>query len=464
MIDYICSMSQIVNDTRKGSIIETRINDLAFDGKSVGEVGGKIIFFDGGLPGEMVRAKIVKSKARYNFGRVIEIVEKSPDRIQAKCAHFGICGGCTWQDLRYDKQLYFKKKQILDCLKHIGKIDNIDLKPVVGSDEQFYYRNKMEFSFNVTENDGFVFGLHRRGYFDQIFDLQECWLESPLSNEIVVWFREFVRTNKIPVYDVYSHEGFVRFLAIREAKKTGQVMLNIVTVDDKIPNVDELCREACRRFPQVASIVQNINNSKSNIARGESERVLHGKGYIEEEILGFKFRIYANSFFQTNTLQTEKLYSLIYEILSPNKNDHLLDLYCGAGAIGICASKLVKDVVGVELEPSAIRAAKENAELNKLENVHFLAGSVQEILTDNTVLNNITCAIIDPPRAGLHPKALKRLIEIKFPKMVYVSCNPASFARDAALLVQAGYKIGCMTPVDMFPHTMHIELVAGFYL
>lgn len=457
-------MSQIVNDIRKGHIIETRVNDLAFDGKSVGEVGGKIIFFDGGLPGEMVRAEIVKRKAQYNFGRVIEIVEKSPDRVQAKCAHFDICGGCTWQDLRYDRQLYFKRKQILDCLKHIGRIDNIDLEPAVGSYEQFYYRNKMEFSFNVAEEDGFVLGLHKRGHFDQIFDLRGCWLESPLSNEIVDWFREFVRANKIPVYDVYSHEGFVRFLVIREAKKTGQVMLNIVTVDGEIPNAEELCRETCRIFPRVASIIQNINNSKSNIARGESERVLYGKNYIEEEILGFRFRIYPNSFFQTNTFQAERLYSLIYEILNPNENDYLLDLYCGTGTIGICASRLVRNVVGIELEPSAIRAAKENAEINKLENVHFLTGSVQEMLADINTLNNITCAIIDPPRAGLHPKALKRLIDIKFPKMVYVSCNPATFARDAALLVQAGYKVGRMAPIDMFPHTMHIELVAGFYL
>ncbi len=457
-------MTETVNNILKGSVIETRINDLAFDGKSVGEIGGKIIFFDSGLPGETVRAEITKSKARYYFGHVTEIIEKSPDRVKANCIHFDICGGCTWQDLSYEKQLFFKRKQIIDCLNHIGRIETADVETSVGSDDQFYYRNKMEFSFNVADDNSFVLGLHRRGHFDQIFNLQECLLESPLSNEIVVWFREFVRFNNIPVYDVYSHEGFIRFLMVREAKKTGQVMLNIVTVEGEIPDAAGLCRELAEKFPRITTIVQNVNNSKSNIARGEHEKVLYGNGYIEEEILGFKFRIYANSFFQTNTMQAEKLYNLIYEILQPAQDDCLLDLYCGTGAIGICASRLVREVVGVELEPTAIRAAKENAELNHLANIHFQIGSVQDILADNNLLQNITCAVIDPPRAGLHPKALKKFIDIKIPKFVYVSCNPATFSRDASLLLQAGYKIGRIVPVDMFPHTMHIELVAGFNL
>ncbi|MCX6825900.1 MAG: 23S rRNA (uracil(1939)-C(5))-methyltransferase RlmD [candidate division Zixibacteria bacterium] len=448
---------------KTGHIIETAITDLAFDGRSVGEINGKIIFFNGGLPGEIVRAEIIRRKARYAFARVIEIINKSPDRIKAPCIHFDICGGCAWQDLEYSKQLYFKRKQISDCLRHIGRIDGIEIAETVASPRQYYYRNKMEFSLNGSTQD-FVLGLHQRGHFDQIFDVKECLLQSSRSNQIADWFRAFVSQNGIPVYNISKHIGFIRFLAIREVCHTGQIMLNIVTTEGEIPHRRTMIEEGIARFPQISTILQNVNSSKSNIARGEKEQILYGAGFIEEKILDYAFRIYANSFFQTNSLQAEKLYQLILEMLQPQKNDCLLDLYCGTGTIGICAAKSVAKVVGIESEPSAILAARENALANGIGNIFFQTGLVEDILAEKTdAFPEFTAVIVDPPRAGMHPRALKKLVELGCPKMVYVSCNPATFARDASCLMQSGYKIGRIIPVDMFPHTMHIELVANLY-
>ena len=446
-------------------VIEAEVKDLAFNGKSIGDVGGKIVFLNAGLPGELVRAEIIRKKPRYDVAQVTEIIRKSPQRVSAPCQHFDICGGCVWQDLEYSEQLRYKRKQVVDCLQHIGRLGAIDVGDAVGVENPFFYRNKMEYSFNRDREGGFVLGLHRRGHFDRIFNVEQCLLQSEESNQIVNWFRDYVAKNDIPVYDVTDHNGFLRFFVIREGKNTGQVMLNIVTVPGEFPEVARLIDGILARFPRITTVVQNINAAKSNIARGEEERILHGNGFMEERVLGRSFRIYANSFFQTNTVQAEKLYSTAIEFLGLNSEDHLLDLYCGTGSIGICASEKAGRVTGIELELSAIKAARQNAEINGIGNIEFIAGSVQDFLIEEKeLLSTVTMALIDPPRAGLHPKALKGLMALRLPRLVYVSCNPATFARDAAELVQAGYKLLWITPIDMFPHTMHIELVARFEL
>jgi len=452
-----------IND-RIGDIFETVIKDLAFDGKSVGTLEGKVVFLNGGLPGEKVKAQIVRKKARYSIGKVLEIIEKSNDRTEAPCPHFDICGGCTWQDLDYERQLYFKHKQVVDCIERLGLLKDVEVADIVGVADPFYYRNKMEFSFNTTGDNEFRLGLHRRGRFDEIFDIHSCYLQSPTSNEIVAWFRDFVKENRIPVYDVLNHTGYMRFLVIREGKNTNQIMVNIVTADGDIPGVKKLVESAISRFPEITTIVHNVNNQKSNVAKGESEEILYGPGFIEDSILGFTFRIYANSFFQTNTKQAEVLYGKAIDFLKPDKDDRLLDLYCGAGTIGICASGQVSGVVGIESEPTAVKAAVENAEINNIENINFYTGQAEKLFRHQPeIFEGVNCAIVDPPRAGLHPKALKKLIELDLPRVVYVSCNPATFSRDAAQLVEAGYRLDSVIPVDMFPHTVHIEVVAGFY-
>ena len=446
-----------------GDIVESKIKDLAYDGKAVGEIDGKIIFLNAGLPGEVVRARITKSGHRYDVGKVVEIIEKSDERVSARCSHFDICGGCTWQDLDYERQLYYKRKQVDDCLRHIGKFKTIDLAETIPAPNKFHYRNKMEFSFNTDLENGFVLGLHRRGRFNEIFNLNECYLTSEKVPEIVNWFRAFVKGSGMTAYDVTEHTGFLRFLMIRQAQNTNQIMLNIVTVDGVISILETLIAEVKKLFPEVVTVVQNINNQKANISKGEKEIIHFGDGYIEERILDCRFRIFANSFFQTNSLQTENLYRTAFELLQPNQNDKLLDLYCGAGTIGLTASKMVDEVIGIELEPTAIEAARENAKLNEIGNATFFTGLVQELLNKNPdILNGVSTIITDPPRAGMHKKALKALAEHNNKKLVYISCNPSTFARDARILVNSGYTLGKVMPVDMFPHTMHIELVSIF--
>ncbi len=443
---------------------ELAVVDLAFDGKAVAYRDGKVIFLDGGLPGERVLAQVVQSRRRFDFATVKEILQKSPQRVAAPCSHISECGGCAWQDLSYAQQLIYKRKQVVDCLERIGGLPSVRVADAVGSLELFHYRNKMEFSFHVTEGSDFTLGLHRRGKFDEIFDLEACWLASETCNRIVTWIRQFVRDTRMPVYDVLSNTGFVRFLMIREAKRTGQVMINFVTNLGEIPQREKFAAGIRANFPEVTTLVHNQNGKKANIAVGEIEDIVFGTGYIEERLFESTFRIRANSFFQTNTLQTETLYHTALDMLEPAKTDRLLDLYCGTGSIGILCAQYVREVVGVELAPDAVKSARENADINRVSNIRFIEGDVKDVLAmQESEGTTFDVVVVDPPRAGMHPAALKRAIKIAPVKLVYISCNPATFARDAAEIVRAGYHLPEVRPIDMFPHTKHIEVVGVFH-
>lgn len=442
--------------------VEIEVTDLAFNGKAVGHLDGKVVFLDGGLPGERVVAEIVGSKPRFDKGIVLKILRPSEKRVAALCSHFDYCGGCTWQDLTYQSQLAYKKKQVVDCLERIGGLGDTKVHDVVGSVEVFRYRNKMEFSFNAA-GDEFTLGLHRRGRFDEIFNLENCFLTQDLVSDIVVWIRRYVEKEKIPVYDVTNHTGYMRFIMIRQAKRTTDLMVNIVTNYGELPARDGFIEEITRAFPQISTIVHNQNGQRSNIATGEIEKVLFGSGFIEEKLFESIFRIRANSFFQTNTVQTETLYRVGFDMLEPRKHNRVMDLYCGTGSIGILVSRYVAEVVGVELVPDAVRAARENAHLNKTENISFYEGNVKDYLKAREKADEpYDVVIVDPPRAGLHPKALRRLSRLKPDKILYISCNPSTFARDARGLVDSGYSLPEVRPVDMFPHTMHIEVASVF--
>jgi 23S rRNA (uracil1939-C5)-methyltransferase len=318
----------------------------------------------------------------------------------------------------------------------------------------------MEFSFNNHIEKGFTLGLHRRRQYADIFDLEQCHLPSVRYSQIVAWLRQYVKENEIPVYDVRDHTGFMRFLVIRDAKKTDDLMMNIVTNYGELPSSEELVDEMTAVFPEITTIVHNENGQKSNIAVGEKETVLYGNGYITEKIMGHAFKISSNSFFQTNTLQAEKLYETAFQMLEPSGSEKVLDLYSGTGAISICLAPKVAEVTGVESVADAVSSAKENAGINSSDNCNFVLSDVKDFLrTDKTVYDVV---ISDPPRAGMHPKALKRMIGLLPEKILYISCNPSTFARDAKEIVSAGYELPEVQPVDMFPHTRHIELVAVF--
>jgi 23S rRNA (uracil1939-C5)-methyltransferase len=445
-------------------LVTLEIVDLAFDGKSVAHRDGKVVFLKGGLPGERVEAEIVQSRRRYDKALVHRIIKKSEHRIEARCTHIDQCGGCTWQDLDYEQQLLFKHKQIVDCLERLGGFDEIEVAPIQGMEDPFWYRNKMEFSFHVDDDDSLRLGLHERGRFDRIFDLSKCYLQSELSNQVVAWVRSFAVENDISAYNVKTHEGYLRFLVIRQTARTDQLMVNLVTNQGDFPDVDKLVAELTAAVPQVTTVVHNRTGKVSNVAVGESEEILYGPGYIEEELSGRRFLIRANSFFQTNSLQAEKLYNVAFEMLEPQPDERVLDLFCGAGTIGILLADKVAEVVGVELVEDAVEAARFNAELNGIDNISFFSGHVRDFLKQAPVSQlESSSVIVDPPRAGLHPKAVKRIIKMQPEKVLYISCNPATFARDAKLLTQAGFTLPLVRPVDMFPHTMHIELVGRFY-
>ncbi len=445
-------------------LVELEITDLAFDGKSVAHLDGKVIFLKGGLPGETVLAEITRTKPRYNEGIVREITKKCEHRIDAICTHFDYCGGCTWQDLQYQSQLDFKKKQVIDCVERIARLEGVTVPDVIGSIELFNYRNKMEYSFNIDEEHGFTLGLHERGHFDRVFNVDRCYLQSEVSSKIVGWLRDFVKREEIPVYDVMNHGGYMRFLVIRQSKRTANLMVNIVTNYGDFPVREKLIKEMTTEFPEITTIIHCQNGQKSNIAIGEIEKILYGTGFIEERLFNSTFRIRPNSFFQTNSVQTETLYRTAFEMLNPVKTDKVMDLYCGTGSIGILIAGYVSEVIGVELVAESIEAANINAEKNHVENIKFFEGNVKDYLrTEHNTINEFNIIILDPPRAGLHPKALKRVMELKPEKILYISCNPATFARDAKALVEQGYRLPVVQPVDMFPHTMHIELVSVFY-
>ncbi len=445
--------------------IELDIVDLAYNGKAVGYLDGKVTFVDGGLPGERVAARITKSKKRFNQARLLRVLTPSPDRIAPECPHYQICGGCTWQDLDYQKQLEYKRNQVIASLEHLGRFSGDVVADIHPSPERFFYRNKMEFSFHVSDESsrGFVLGLHECGRFDRIFDLERCHLQSELSNRLVNFIREKVAELRIPVYDLVAHSGFLRFLVVREGKNTGQVLLALVTSDGDFAARGQLVPAIVDTFPEVTTIVHVANPTITNIARGTIREVLHGPGYIEEEILGFRFRINPGSFFQTNSRQTEALYRAALDLADLRSQDTVLDLYCGAGTISLCAAKNARQVIGVEIEPEAVDAARINAQINDINNARFLAGEVRRIiLADELKDDSFDRIFVDPPRAGMHPEALRRLLDIGAPKIVYISCNPATFARDARMLADGNYSLETVIPFDMFPHTMHIEVVAAF--
>lgn len=441
--------------------VELNITDLAFDGRAVAKMDGKVVFLNAGLPGEIVRARMVRSKKNFNEAVVVDILTKSEERIEPVCSHFAYCGGCSWQDLKYSKQLEIKQNHVTNCIERIGGLENVEVADVMPAPNIFGYRNKMEFSFNVHPELGFTLGLHKRKSYADIFDLTECHLPADIFAKIVGWFREYVKVNQIPVYDVDKHGGFMRFLVIRKTQNTDDLMVNIVTNYGVLPNSEKLVGKMTKAFPEITTMVHNQNGQKSNIAVGESETLLFGSGFITEKIMQKSFHIRANSFFQTNSLQAEKLYATAFEMLRPEKSDRVLDLYCGTGTISICAAGMVSEVIGVEQVADSIAMANENAVLNNSSNVSFKASDVKDYLVKGNE-KKFDIVITDPPRSGMHPKVLKRLIEMRPKKILYISCNPSTFARDAKEMADAGFTLPKVKPVDMFPHTRHIELAAVF--
>lgn len=442
---------------RRGSALELEVNDLAFGGAALAKVDGLVVFVENALPGDRVAATVFRRKRQYAEARAEQILRPSPHRVQPRCEHVPICGGCRFQDLDYEEQLRHKESQVAQSLQHLGGVI-APLRPAIPAPSLFHYRNKMEFSFGRDASGMLTLGLHRRGFFDRPFDLARCHIARPIASEIVAETRTWARSEGLEPYDTRRHVGLLRFLAVREGIRTGQVMVNLVASEPH-PSFGGFAERVTRRFPEVTSVVLNLTRRKAQVAVGEEERVLAGTDRIEERLGGLIFEISSGSFFQTNTEQGERLLETAMEALALRGSERVLDVYSGTGTFTLPIAGVAKEAVGIESSEAAVRDAVRNARRNGIGNVRFLRAEATDALRGD--LGPIDAVLVDPPRAGLHPAVVKRLKEIGAPRFVYVSCNPATLGRDLALLCDSDYRVAWVRPVDMFPHTPHIECVAA---
>ncbi|MFQ6609262.1 MAG: 23S rRNA (uracil(1939)-C(5))-methyltransferase RlmD [Fidelibacterota bacterium] len=457
---------------KKGEIVSLKIEALAFGGMGISHIGEMVVFVKNAIPGQVVNARILKKRSSYLEAKRISVDAESPHFVAPACDHFEYCGGCTFQNLAYPQQLSAKAAQVNDIYQRIGGFPEVRIDPIVGCDEIFNYRNKMEFTFSnrrfITEADedlprDFALGAHTAGKFDKILNIDECRLQHPVCNDILQYVKLRVRELGLAPYDIVNHIGFMRYLVLRTGSKTGEIMVNLVTASESPVKLQPLVDELIQRFPSIVSIVNNITSRKSGVSVGEKETILFGRDYLTDNIGELQFHISANSFFQTNTRQAATLYEIVRHHCGLTGKETVYDLFCGAGSISLFVASSAKEVLGFELVPSAIRDARQNAELNGIENVRFFEGNLMDMFRDSPELSQLPLPdvlIIDPPRAGLHPHTVKDILTQSPRRIVYVSCNPSTQVRDVRLLCDEGYTLDKIIPVDMFPHTPHIETVA----
>ena len=451
---------------KRGQEIKLKISDLAFGGKGISKKDDLVFFVKDAIPDQEVIAKISKIKKKYAEAYSIETLKDSTDQVNPVCEHFKWCGGCTTQQLDYQRQLYYKQKQVSDILNKIGGEKNLDINTIIGCENTFFYRNKMEYTFSGIpwyigdeSYDDVIIGLHVPKRFDKILNINKCHINHEVFNDILKISKEVAVKEKMIPYHVRKHTGFLRFLVIRIGIHTNEVMVNLVTAGYKPKIIKPLVDALVDGIPNIKSIVNTINNQKSNIASGTS-KLLYGNECINEKIGDYTFKISANSFFQTNSYQVKTLYDYIIKTADFKKSDIVYDLYCGTGTIGIYVSSFVKKVYGIEIVKDAIKDAKFNAKKNNIKNIVFYDSDIKDFFTDqNTKIDKPNTIIIDPPRPGLHPNVVKDIITLSPSKIIYVSCNPSTQARDVKIFLEEDYKICDIQPIDMFPHTPHIECI-----
>lgn len=454
---------------KKGQVLEVNIEKLTHGGRGLARANGLAIFVQETVPGDEVRVRVSKRKKHHAEARVIELITPSPFRVKAPCPYSGFCGGCSWQYLDYEKQIFFKREHVVEALEHIGGFANVRVHPVVPSGKVLGYRNKMEFSFSdrrwllpeeLSSKDipkDFALGLHVPGTFDKVLDTQACLLLPATGNQILGEVRHYTKQSGIPPYGLRSHKGFWRFLMLRHAAVPDEWMVNIVTSEEQRTWVQPLADMLYRKYENVTAVVNNINSRKAGIAVGQSEIPLVGKPFISDRVGEFEFEISANSFFQTNTAMAGRLYEVVKAYARLTGKETVVDLYSGTGTIPIFLSDGAKKIIGVEISEGATRDAKKNCQKNRIQNCGFVCRDIKEGLKEITDSPDVV--VIDPPRAGMHKDVTRLVGELSCDRIVYLSCNPATLARDLALLKEA-YRLEEVQPIDMFPHTYHIESVA----
>lgn len=453
------------------------VEDYAAEGKSLARVDGKVIFIENAIPGDVVDVRLSKNKKDWAEGHITAFQQYSPDRIDPFCAHFGVCGGCRWQMLPYPLQLKYKQQQVEDVLKRIGKVVLPPITLILGAPETRRYRNKLEYTFssrrfllpaelhdpNITPEQN-VAGFHARGLFDKVVDIDICHLQEEPTNLIRKAVRDYGLKHQLPFYDIKEHRGWLRNLQLRICT-TGEVMANLVIGYEDEKHTGALAGLLMQQFPELTTLLVTVNPKWNDSITGLEPRVVHGKGFVVEQLEDFRFKIGPKSFFQTNTRQGEGLYRIAREYAELSGKETVYDLYCGTGSIGIFLSRQSAKIVGVEAIEEAVVDARENAQLNGIDHARFFAGDVIDVCQGDffTREGRPDVIITDPPRAGMHAGLVNTILQIGAPTVVYVSCNPATQARDLALLDEK-YAVTRVQPVDMFPHTHHIENVVQLKL
>ena len=464
---------------RKDKIVlyNVEIESVAAEGNELARVDGKVLFVPQCIPGDVVDVRLTRKRSGFMEGVVVNMVKPSPLRVEPFCEHYGVCGGCKWQALPYELQLKYKQQQVIDQLTRIGHLELPEITPILGSEKIKYYRNKLEFTFSnrrwilsgedaesLSPVEKLGLGFHISGFFDKVLDIKECHLQAEPSNVIRLFIREYAIENGLEFFDLREQTGFLRNMVVRTST-TGEVMLIVVFAFEDEPARKALLDAVQAKFPEITSL-HYVINGKRNDSIGDLEAIHYsGADCIYEEMEGIKFRISPKSFYQTNSEQAYRLYSVVREFAELEGNEVVYDLYTGTGTIGLFLSGKAKKVVGIEYGTEAIDDAKINAQNNGITNSFFYAGDMKDMLTGEFIKQNgkPDLVVLDPPRAGIHQDVAKVLLEAAPPKMVYVSCNPASQARDLAILSEK-YEITKVRPVDMFPHTHHVENVVALRL
>ena len=446
---------------KKGQILEGRIEYVDFPNKGVVQIDGeeKKVIVKNGAPGQKIRFAVNKMRKGKAEGRILEVIEKAENEVESKCPHFGVCGGCTYQNLPYELQIAMKEQQIKKMMDEAVNGEYI-WEGVLPSPVKEAYRNKMEFSFGDEYKNGpLALGMHKRGSFHDIVNVNECQIVDEDYRKILGAIQKFARESGLPYYHRMRHTGFYRHVLVRKAVKTGEILVDIITTTehelDKVGFVK--CLTALALDGKLTGILHTKNDSLADVVKDEGTEVLFGQDYFYEELLGLKFKITPFSFFQTNSLGAEVLYEKAREYIGDTKDKVIFDLYSGTGTIAQVLAPVAKKVVGVEIIEEAVHAARENAKLNGLENCTFWAGDVLKVIDDLGETPDLI--MLDPPRDGVHPKALEKIIDFGVNTMVYIACKPTSLARDLEMLQGRGYKVRKIACVDLFPHTYHVETV-----
>ncbi|MEM0995879.1 MAG: 23S rRNA (uracil(1939)-C(5))-methyltransferase RlmD [Bacteroidota bacterium] len=459
---------------KKQYVVEdVTIVDTSSKGKGIGKKDGEVFFVHKAVPGDRINVRVTGKEKGVPTGLIDRMLERSPDRVKARCFHFGDCGGCKWQNLSYDKQLFYKEKMVRDTFKRIGHLEIEEERPIMGCELPYNYRNKVEFSFSNRQwVPGHVIkkgepidwygavGYHVAKFFDKVIDIENCHLHWPVIDEIRNEIRAYTRQRELTWYDLRMHTGYFRNMVFRTSEGTRELMLMMIVGEEDPTEVDGLFGHLADKFPQITSFVWMYNHKWNSTYSNLEPRIWKGPAYITEHLGRWKFRVSPTSFFQTNTHQARVLYDEVRKAIG-EKVGTIYDLYCGAGSIGIYVSDLADKIVGIEYVESAVRDAYTNLELNGLDHLSFHAGNMKELLKDEfvDVHGRPDLVITDPPRNGMDQPVVQQLLQMRAPRIVYVSCNPATQARDLALLSEA-YRVVYVQPVDMFPQTSHVENVA----